>query len=186
MGTDRNLDPRMLVQKGAEHTRQHILSDRERCANRELAPEFPSQRRQCFLGLCGQRVQSLDVSEQTRSGLGQSDVAAAAIEQSKADLFFQRFDLQGHRGLGEIQLFSRPAETQVFGHRSENPQSKTEHLRFVCKGSSPPWAALWRFHGKAGKRLTAPHVPNRPKIRSCWYFLICQPSLILLTGTEAP
>ena len=60
--------------------------------------------------------------KQLPSGLGQRDVAAVALQQTRAKLTLQRLDLSAQPRLGEMQRLGGPTEMQVLGERHERPK----------------------------------------------------------------
>ncbi|MNJ67192.1 hypothetical protein D3C77_633440 [compost metagenome] len=59
---------------------------------------------------------------------GEADVAAAALEQAEPQLGFQRRDLPGQRGLGQVKGLGGAAEMQGLGHGQEIAQfAEVEH-----------------------------------------------------------
>jgi CTP synthase (UTP-ammonia lyase) len=77
----------------------------------------------------GGAIRLLRVTQQNLAGLGQYNVRSSAIEKLDANIFLKRLDLEAHRGLCQIQLFSGFAEAALLGYGSENNQAKIVETR---------------------------------------------------------
>ncbi|MNR11273.1 hypothetical protein D3C85_1275660 [compost metagenome] len=72
---------------------------------------------------------SAGVGQKLLAFAGEADTTAAALEQTKPQLAFQRRDLPGQCRLGQVQTLRGAAEMQVLGHGNEIAQlSHIEHV----------------------------------------------------------
>ncbi len=87
------------------------------------------------------------VAEQHIASGGECYTGRAAFEELGPEFFLESFNLQRHGGLGEVELFTRFAETEVPGDGSKDFEAEVlEHIFTMvrrgsrCTGLQPCWA----------------------------------------------
>ena len=130
---DGGLDARVLFEKRAEHAREDVLRDGHRCADAERAGGFAAQAGEGGAGFFRQARPFAGVAEKEGAGVGESDAAFAAVEESGADFFFEGLDLLADGGLAEVESFGGTAEAGFFGNGAEDLQPKILHRTTVAR-----------------------------------------------------
>jgi len=62
------------------------------------------------------------VGQQGGAGFGETDVAADAVEQSRAEVFLELRHAFAHRGLGEVKFCGGTGKGSGLGHQHKGPE----------------------------------------------------------------
>jgi len=125
---ERELDARMLFEKGSDQARENVLRDRGGDAERQLTGDFAILRTELLLGLGDDGRDFLGVDEKKGSLRSEGDAIAGAIEEANAEIVFERFDLERDGGLCEEKVFGCLAKVQMFGNRAKDFETKIFQL----------------------------------------------------------
>ncbi|MGA8343591.1 MAG: hypothetical protein WB781_16785 [Candidatus Sulfotelmatobacter sp.] len=108
------LDPRMLVEESSEQSRENVLRNRGRNAERQLPGDVPVLGAKLLFRLGNEFRYLPGIGEQERSLRREGDAIAGAIKETDAEIVFESFDLKRYGGLGEEKVFRRLAKVQMF------------------------------------------------------------------------
>lgn len=137
----RELRARLFGEESGQQARQNVLSDGGGDAQREFSGDMAILRGERLFGFGDDGGEAGGVVEEQFALCGQGDMAAGAIEEADAQVFFERFDLQRDGGLGEKELLGGLAEAQVVGHGAEDLQPEVlelGHLTIMGRAGSGP------------------------------------------------
>jgi len=99
----------------------------------------------------------LRVGQHLLAGRGQSDLVRIALEQSRADLAFERRDLTAQRWLRDVQLLGGAPEVQGPGDRDEIAQRANVQHQLLIKVSSSVLDDIGRYRqGGLSSGIPAP------------------------------
>jgi hypothetical protein len=62
---------------------------------------------------------------------GKGDVIGGAIEETNAEIIFERFDLKRNGGLGQEKVFRRLAKIEMLSNRAKHLEAKVFQLGHV-------------------------------------------------------
>ena len=82
-------------------------------------------------GLVGGAQEAVGVFEEDLAGGGERDVVAVAVEEGRAEFFFELLDLHAERGLGDVQAFGGAAEAEFLGGSDEIAEVAEFHGRRI-------------------------------------------------------
>jgi hypothetical protein len=118
----------MLALELPEHSGQHVLRNAGGGARAKESGVLAVQRGQFLLREgCQFRDFGSALLEYPASG-SQHHPPTGSVEQARAELIFQRFNLLRYSRLAQAQFFCRSAETQVFADRPKYFQPKVFHF----------------------------------------------------------
>lgn len=152
-------DAGVLAEEGGDEVWQEVLADGLGCTEGEGAGVGAGGAGDGFEGLIGEGFKLVSEGQEGGSSGGEGDAAAGAVEEGKAVLVFQGFDLLGDGGLGEEELFGGAGEVEVSGDGAEDLEAEVFHgglVRwwFYCRRWSGDGGVRGRGKGKSrGGRL---------------------------------
>src|SRR5260370_41687592 len=127
----RELDARMLVEKGPEQTRENVLRNRGRHSEGQLSGDLPILATKFLFRLGNECRYLFSVAEQEGSLRSKGDAIGGAIEEANAEIVFERFDLKRDGGLSKEKLFRRLAKIEMFCNGSKNLETEVFQLGHV-------------------------------------------------------
>ena len=178
----------MLLAVFAEKTRQYILSDGRGSSKGELSGMIPAQQGNLLFRLDEERIRLLRVTQQNLACLGQCYLRSSAIEELDANIFLKRLDLEAHRGLRQIQLFSGLAKAVLLGYGSENDQAKIVETRHKVIRTLLAWsaggdlAAIPRLSSHFRRSFSQKALPSR--LSSAGSYAHCLPQSLIVRLTH--
>ena len=100
-------------------------------------------RTEFLLGLGNERGDFVGVAEQTRSLRRERDATPRPVEETNAEVVFQRFHLKCDGRLREEEMLGGFAEIQMLGDRAKNSQPKIFELghAMIIYGKGETWGA---------------------------------------------
>ncbi len=100
--------------KGGERDRNEIVKQVGHVADVKRRRTVPAQLLHRFDDFLAQIEHPLGVAQESRPFPRETDLAAGAIQQADADLFFEILDLPGERRLGKVQLLRAFGKAERF------------------------------------------------------------------------
>ena len=124
----RELDARMLGEKGSEQAGEYVLGNGCGDSQGQLARDLAVLGAHFLFGLENEGRDFSGVAQQKRALRSECNAVAGAIEEADAEIVFESFDLKGDGGLGEEKMFGRFAKIQMLGDGAEDFETEVLQL----------------------------------------------------------
>lgn len=109
--------------EGADDGREHAVGGSAYEADAEPAGSALAGALHLLLHMLHQRQDLAGTGQHQLAGMGEADLAAAAVEQLRSDVLFELRNAPAERRLRDVQPRRSPAEIQLFGRRDEIPEA---------------------------------------------------------------